>query len=571
MSIDSFMTTALVDEFIETFLDGRIQDTVEITPEMFGFEVYANRERHYLLICAEHQRPHAMLTPDRLRRGVQTNSTLGLLLRNRVEGRIITDIYQPDWERIIIFDLSGPDDTYQLMIKLIERHANLILLADNKVVGAVHYRDPRHSKQEIVLPNREYIPMPPISGKIEPGSLNPGRLDQILRRNPDKPAWLALVHTILGFSPLLAKEIVFRAHRDVQIMALDANPYTLDAATTSLISPLLRHQWQPGIAVDENGVRKGVSVFPITHLKTRQSAPSPSHALNQFYGEMAGPAVFEGAKIPIQKQIDKAMDLLQGKLYSLQQQVVDTEKVETLRKSGELLLAYQYSMQPGQTVLEAQYDVDGDPIHIKVDPDLSPLENAQAYFRKYEKAKRAAERVPLEIRKTRQELNYLVQLETDLNIAENWQEIGEVQDELQRQGYWRGKRTSRPTQGKSAPLKFVTSDGFAIWVGKNARQNEQVTFEKGSANDLWLHARGVGGSHVIIKSDNREVPNRVIEQAAALAAYYSKLRAERRVTVMVAERRHVVKPKRGRPGQVLVRQELPSVDVAPRADINRED
>ncbi len=163
---------------------------------------------------------------------------------------------------------------------------------------------------------------------------------------------------------------------------------------------------------------------------------------------------------------------------------------------------------------------------LRIDPALTPLENAQRYFEKYDKAKRARAGVPELVEATEQELDYLKQLEIDLQLATNWPEIGEVQDALQRNGYWRGTRTAQPGGGKSGPLKVTLGSGMWSWVGRNARQNDTVTFDKGGPTDLWLHAHGLPGAHVIIKSGAGDVPEDVIRRAAEIAAYYSGARNE---------------------------------------------
>jgi len=229
------------------------------------------------------------------------------------------------------------------------------------------------------------------------------------------------------------------------------------------------------------------------------------------------------------------------------------------------LLAYQYTLTPGQSELRAQYEVDGPELVIKLDPSLTPLENAQRYFDRYEKAKRARKGVPQLIRATEQELAYLAQLKTDLDLATNWPEIGEVQEALQRNGYWRGQHTRQPGGGKSGPLKVTSEPGFVIWVGRNARQNDIVTFDKGGPADLWLHARGVPGAHVIIKSGANDVPDDVIRRAAEIAAYYSGARNEAHVPVDVTRRKYVRKIKGGKPGMVTYRNET-TVEVTPRPE-----
>lgn len=566
MSIDTFTTAALVDQFNTVLTEGKIQDTVEIERETFGFEIYNNQERHYLLLSADIQQPRALLSPEKLRRGVQTPSTLGLLLRNRVEGMRLAHVEQPPFDRIITFHLIGPDNEMQLHVELIERRANIILVENGLIVDSARRVGGKENRYRLILPKHEYIPPPPQQGKLSPGDLKPDTIDRLMRRFKDTDAVTALVKGVLGMSPLLAQEIIFRAHKNINIGAMDINPYTVHAAMTPLIPPLLRHQWQPGVGYSDKGLPEAVTVFPLTHIKW-EPAGDVSVALNIFYGELEGPAAYEAAKIPIREQLMNAREKVRRKLYSLEKQNVDDSDVERLRQSGELILAYQYSMKKGQKILEAQYEVEGEPLQIKLNTELTPLENAQDYFEKYDKAKRARAQLPKLIAETRDELDYLDQVDADLDMAEDWQDIGEVQDFLMKNGYWRGKQTSRPETGKSAPLKFSTKEGFVIWVGRNSRQNEQVTWDKAGLDDLWLHARGIPGSHVVIKTNGQEVPDHVLEQAAGLAAYYSKARDENKVLVLVAERRYLQKPKRGKPGQVLVRQERRSLLVAPRADL----
>ncbi|MBI5959414.1 MAG: DUF814 domain-containing protein, partial [Chloroflexi bacterium] len=177
-------------------------------------------------------------------------------------------------------------------------------------------------------------------------------------------------------------------------------------------------------------------------------------------------------------------------------------------------------------------------------------------------AKRARAGVPQLVQATQQEMDYLLQLETDLALAANWPEIGEVQDALQRNGYWQGPRTAQPGGSKSSPLKVTTEAGLVIWVGRNARQNDQVTFEKGTPNDLWLHVHGLPGAHVIVKSNGQPVPEAIIRRAAEIAAYYSGARSETRVLVDVTQRKYVRKIKGGKPGMVTYRNESP-VQVTP--------
>lgn len=565
MTIDNFTASALADELNEKLAGGRIQDTVQLDRETFGMEVYANRERHYLLLSGDNLAPRAMIVGEKLRRGVPNPTPLGLFFRNRIEGLILQGIRQPPWERILIFEVVGPDGKLEIILELIERRANLILVEDGTILECARRVGADENRYRTILPRQPYIlPPPQTEDRLTPDKLNPSKLATLLQRDLKQKAWLALVKGILGMSPQLAKEVVFRAHKDINISAEKANPYALDAALGSFLPALLRRDWRPGVVVDDAENVQGVAVYPLTHLGQWQEMPTLSVALSRYFGALEGSGAYEAAREPIRQQLNNAREKVSRKLASLQRSMRDDSEVEHLKQSGELILAYQYSITKGQTELVAQYDVEGEPLTIKINPEITPLENAQAYFAKYEKAKRARDHLPDLISEVEAELEFFDQLEADLTLAENWQDIGEVQDTLQQGGYWQGKKHQVPKGSRSGPIRVVTPSGFVILVGRNARQNEEVTFKKSDPYDLWLHARGVGGSHVIIKTDARETPDPVILEAASYAAYYSKRRHESKVEVMVAQCRHVRKLKGGHPGQVRVFQERGSVNVAPK-------
>ncbi len=565
MTIDTFTTTAIADEFNELLVGGRVQDTVQLDHDTFGMEIYTNRERRYLLLCAESTTPRALITPEKLRRGVMSPSTMGLLIRNRLEGMKLIAVRQPPWERVLIFDFLDETGEVQLILEMIERRANLLLVENDIIADCVRRVGADENRYRVSLPKHPYVPPPPMEGKTHPAELNPKVLNSLLMREPDQKAWSVLVKNVYGFSPFLAKEAIFRAYGRIDMRASEVNPYGLDAALGSFLRSLLRNEWQPGVAVGEGGQVLGVAAYPLTHLGEWEPMPTISEALSSYYGRLEGGAVYEAAREPIRLQIQNAQKKLERKLGSLKKSLVERADVEHLRMAGELLLAYQYNIQKGQTLFEAEYEVDAPPLKIKLDPELSALDNAKAYFEKYEKAKRGRQQVPEYIAQVESELEFLDQLATDLDLAENWQDIGEVQETLMKKGYWQGKKVQHPKGGQSGPLRYVTPDGFVIWIGRNARQNEDVTFKKGEDMDIWMHARGVPGSHVVIKTNGRKVPPAIMEQAARFAAYYSKLRTEEKVDVITAERRHVRKLKGGHPGQVLVREELGNLRVKPMA------
>lgn len=556
MYLDAFTLSALVDEFLDTLVGGRVQDSIDVDEAGIGLEIYANHRRRYLYMSADAQTPRVHLVDEKLRRGVTTPKQLGLLFRRFVEGGLITHVSQPPWERIIRIEVQGPEGEVSVIVEPMERRSNLLLVQNGVILDCMRRVGPDENRYRLSLPQHEYMLPPPQTGKLDPTQVTRQDVYGLFEQNqePKRKTQQVLSAGLLGVSPLLAREVIHRAGGDVNQKATAADPDALYSALRKVVEPLGSRDWQPGIVENENGV-EAFSVYPITCLNGWHPVESVSAAMTSYFGAPVGEDAYKAAKVPVHSAIAEAQARLCAKLASLERSLTDERERDTLRQSGELILAYQYTIQKGQTELRAQYDLDQPELVIPLDTQLTPLENAQRYFERYDKAKRALDDVPRLIEETRNELTLLEQLAVDLDLASNWPEIDEVQQALQGRGYWRGKRAGRMGGGKSAPLKVVTKDGFVIWVGRNSRQNEQVTFEKGSPEDWWLHARGVAGAHVIVKFDGRKIPESVTERAAQIAAYYSAKRGEGSVIVDVTQRKYVKKIKDGGTGMVTYRNE----------------
>ncbi|MEP7285054.1 MAG: NFACT RNA binding domain-containing protein [Chloroflexota bacterium] len=564
MNFDYFTIAAVVDELTQTIQGGRVQDTLEIGEDAIGLEIYYNHARRYLLISAHPVEARIHLVSDRVRRGVETPSPLGLMLRRYVEDGKLIAISQPAWERIIHLEFEGAEGLLTLIVEPMQRRSNILLVREGRIMDCLRRVGSDENRVRVSLPGHPYVPPPPQINKHLPTDLSYELIQQMLDSDPSKAAWRALTDTIIGFSPMLAKEAVYRAMQRATLKAGDTSARDLYSSTSALLEPLFARKWQPGIT-EADGQITSFAAYPITFLPGWREIGGISEAVAEFYGAPVGIEAYDAGKKPIQAVIVEAQEKIEHKLESLLRSFSDESEREHLRQSGELLLAYQYQITPGQTSFSAQYDFDKPALDIKIDPTMSALDNAKEYFDKYERSKRAAAEIPALIKATQVELDFLRQLETDLMLAANWPEIGEVQDALQLNGYWRGSKTARPKGGKSGPLKVTTPDSIVIWVGRNARQNEDVTFTKGRPEDLWLHAHGVPGAHVIIKTNGRAVNAGVLQRAAELAAYYSASRGEGRVLVDVTERRYVRKIKGGKPGMVTYKNESP-IDAVPTGE-----
>ncbi|MBA3871281.1 MAG: NFACT family protein, partial [Anaerolineae bacterium] len=455
MYLDVFTLSALVDEFMDGLVGSRIQDVLDVDDTGIGFEVYGDRKRRYLYLSADTQTPRILLLDEKLRRGLVKPTQLGLLFRRYAEGGLIEHVSQPPWERILQFDITGPEGAISIICEPMERRSNLLLIQKGIILDCMRRVGPDENRYRLSLPAHEYKLPPPQTGKADPTQVSLEEVESFFAQNddPKRKAQQVLASRLLGISPLIAKEIVYRASGDANQKATEADPSLIHEALRTLVEPLAKRQWQPGIVENEAGVT-AYSVYPIESLSTWRATNSLTEALTAYYGAPVGEDAYRAAKVPVHEAIKEAQAKLGARLASLERSMTDQQERDVLRQSGELILAYQYALQSGQTELKAQYDIDKPDLVIKIDPKLSPLDNAQAYFGRYDKAKKALDDVPRLIRETRNELAYMAQLATDLEFASSWPEIDEVRQILQASGHWRGVAAKKIAgSGQSAPLR----------------------------------------------------------------------------------------------------------------------
>ena len=561
--MDTFTISALADELNGAIAGGRVQDVIDVDALGIGLEIYANRRRHYLYLSADRLHPRLHLVDAKLRRGLPKPTQLGLLLGRCIEGGIVGEISQPPWERLLEIEITSSDAKYRLIAELMPRRANVLLVHNRLILDCLNRVGPAVNRYRLSLPNHEYLPPPPIRAQLDPAQMTESDLRRLLAsaEKPTTQTRRLLPGRILGMSPLLAKEIVFRATGAIDARAVETDSVALHSAFKAVVEPLLQRLWQPGIgSVDR--VPTAFSVFPLSQMEWRET-DTVCAALQGYFGAISGIDAYKEAKKPVQAAIEEARVKLRSKIASLQKGLRDERELQRLRQSGELVLAYQYALSDGQRELRAQYNPDEPDLVVMLNPDHSPLENAQNYFRRYEKAKSANEAVPALISETRLELDFVEQLESDLTTASNWLEIDDVIQILQTRGHWQGARLKRIGGGsRQGPLRIVSRDGFVLWLGRNSRQNEQVTFKTANAQDLWLHARDVPGAHLIIRNDGRRVSEQLIAEAAAVAAWYSKRQRDANVQVDYTRVKFVKAIKGAGAGMVTYRNES-SVIVQP--------
>jgi predicted ribosome quality control (RQC) complex YloA/Tae2 family protein len=462
------------------------------------------------------------------------------------------------------------------------KFSNIILVGeDGAVMDGIKRVPSRVNRYRVTMPNHRYVPPPP-QDKRDPMAASPNVLSLELSRaaesDADAPAWKGLVSGFGGISPTLGREVVFRALGDSAIRASEVapDPRRLESVLREMQGLFGLGEsgaWQPTIAWREagEGERKALDFAPyrLTHLEAAGAVLQESASISEaaaLYFEAAENMVRHSAlKAQVRAGLLEQRSREEHKLFALREQLERAEAAEGLRRKGEYLLAFMHTLQPGQRMLE----LPDEGLKIALDPALTPVENAQAYFKDYHKARAAQEGLPELVRQVEMRVGYLDEMLTSLDLATSHEDIKAVQAEANMPEPGRQQAEQKPgKKGKGKqekvpqPLRLQTRRGGQILVGRTARQNDAATFRLATPDDIWFHARGVPGAHVILRAGGAPLTQEDIDEAASYAAAYSKAREEAQVDVVYTERRYVRKVPNSPPGFVTFRNEQ-VVRVAP--------
>lgn len=365
----------------------------------------------------------------------------------------------------------------------------------------------------------------------------------------------ALYSTYTGLSPIIAQEICYRAGVDGDMPAnvLEENAlHTLYDTLTDIMSQILDGTFAPSIIY--NG-REPIefAALPLTLYadKTVKSFDSISTVLAQYFAERSILTRIRQKSVDLRKIVQTALER-NVKKYDLQmKQMKDTEKRDKYKVYGELINTYGYNIEPDARSMDALNYYTGETVTIPLDNTLTPQENAQKYFDKYGKLKRTYEALSELTVQVKEEIEHLESILTALDIAQQEEDLVQIKEELIESGYIRRKGGTKKAKVTSRPFHYISSDGFHMYVGKNNYQNDELTFKFATGNDWWFHAKQKAGSHVIVKTEGQELPDRTFEEAARLAAYYSKGREQNKVEIDYIQKKHVKKPAGAKPGFVV--------------------
>ena len=558
MAFDGITIANIVKELRENLLDGRINKIAQPEADELLLTIKTPTGQKRLYISASASLPLIYLT-DTNKPSPMTAPNFCMLLRKHINNGRITDITQPKLERIIRFEIEHLDELGDLckkylIVEIMGKHSNIIFCNDSdRIIDSIKHVSAQMSSVREVLPGRDYF-IPDTMEKLNPLDVSFSDFNQALVAKPIGLA-KAIYTSFTGVSPVVAEEVCYVAGVDSGVTPKELSEDVmihLYKQFTLFFSNVASEVFNPRVYYNGNEPKE-FSALPLSHFSnySLKHYESMSLLLENYYATKNTVTRIRQKSVDLRKIVQTALERNRKK-YDLQfKQLRDTENRDKYRIYGELINTYGYGLEPNAKHLECLNYYTNENIMIPLDNTKTPQENAQKYFDKYNKQKRTFEALTQLIQETQDEVAYLESVSNALDIALSEDDLTQIKEELIQAGYVRRKFTKQKVKITSKPFHYVSSDGYHMYVGKNNIQNEELTFHFANGNDWWFHAKGCPGSHVIVKTNGDELPDRTFEEAGKLAAYYSKNRWNEKVEIDYVEKKHVKKPSGGKPGFVV--------------------
>lgn len=558
MAFDGITIANIVKELNDTILDGRINKIAQPEADELLLTLKAPSGQRRLCISASASLPLIYLTQEN-KPSPMTAPNFCMLLRKYISNGRIVAVSQPKLERIIHIDIEHLDELGDLcrktlIVEIMGKHSNIIFCNhEGMIIDSIKHVSAQMSSVREVLPGRTYF-IPDTMKKEDPLTVGQDAFIAELTTKP-MPLGKAIYSSFTGVSPVVAEEICYLAGMDS-----DISPKELG---TDLLSHLYRqftyyfeqvknNEFTPCIYYSGTEPKE-FSSLPLTHFSDcrKETMDSISQVLKTYYASRDAITRIRQKSADLRRIVQTALERNRKKYDLQQKQLKDTLNREKYKVYGELLHTYGYNLKEGAKELEALNYYTNEMIKIPLDSNKTPQENAQKYFDKYNKQKRTFEALTSLIEETHDEITYLESISAALDIARGEEDLVQIKEELTESGYIRRKFTKKKVKITSKPLHYISSDGYHMYVGKNNLQNDELTFHFANGNDWWFHAKGAPGSHVIVKNEGDELPDRTFEEAGRLAAHYSKNSNSQKVEIDYVEKKHVKKPNGGKPGFVV--------------------
>ncbi len=558
MAFDGITVAAIAKELKEALTGGRITKIAQPETDELLLTIKTLDGALRLYISASASLPLIYLT-DENKPSPMTAPNFCMLLRKHIGNGRITGVSQPGLERIIHLDIEHLDELgdlckKKLIVEIMGKHSNIIFCDETyRIIDSIKHVNAQMSSIREVLPGREYF-IPDTMAKLNPLTAAQEEFIQTLRDKPS-PLGKAIYTSFTGISPVAAEEICWlsglESHMTAKDLSLDMLAH-LYRQFSYYMENVRLGRFQPLIYYDKNAPKE-FSAIPLSHFTkyTFQEYDSISQVLKRYYATKNTLTRIRQKSTDLRHVVQISLERNRKK-YDLQtRQLKDTENRDKYKVYGELINIYGYSLPAGSKELTALNYYTDQEITIPLDPTITPQENSQKYYARYNKQKRTFEALTELIKETADDIQYLESISNALDIAMSEADLAQIKEELMQSGYIKRKFTKKKVKLTSKPMHYISGDGYHMYVGKNNLQNDELTFSFASGNDWWFHAKGAPGSHVIVKTNGDELPDRTFEDAGRLAAYYSKNRGSDKVEIDYVEKKHVKKPNGAKPGFVV--------------------
>ena len=563
MALDGAFLYLTAAEIREALPDARVEKISQPSREEIVMAMRFRGGSRKLLLSANANSPRIHFTELSLE-NPPAPPMFCMLMRKHLNGGKLTAVRQSGLDRVLALDFEtvnelGDRVVLSLVIEIMGRHSNIILIQpDGRIIDAIKRVSGEVSSVRLVLPGLHYQAPPPQEKLclLEAG-MEEIRAKMEESRSPDPSK--AVLGALEGVSPLLARELVFRALKGQEIETARLSAYykaRIEEELAGLKSLLLEKNPVLTAVFSEKQNIRDFTLMDIAQYGSgveKRVFESPSRLLDSFYADRDQQSRMKQRSHDLLKLLVNTTDRITRKLALQEEELRQCADRNRLKMYGDLLNANLYAMQKGDRSVTVQnfYEEDYPELEIKLDARLTPAQNAQKYYAEYRKAATAEEMLRELMEKSRQELDYLDSVFDAVSRTQGESELLEIREELAEQGYIRASSRRGRSVKAQPPLRYRSSDGFSILCGRNNKQNDQLTMKTAKNYDLWLHTQGLAGSHVIIQSEGREISDQAITEAAMIAAYNSKGRSSAQVAVDYTRVKYVKKPNGAKPGMVI--------------------